>query len=263
VQPATREIVPAAYTHVPTAASQLDFLWLEITGRCNLTCSHCYAGSGPAKPLFGMMTRPDWERVITEAGEWGCRQLQFTGGEPTLHPDLSGLIRFAQAQGYHFIEVFTNATRLSLALIDCFRENGVAIATSFYSHDSGTHDQITNKRGSWTKTVANLNRIVVAADLPLRVGIIEMEENSGHSAETTAFLKSRGIVSIGVDRLRKVGRGEESPSCSSSGSTELCGKCWQGKIMRHALRRGFSLRLCAQDPPGRRESGSRANPTGS
>jgi len=26
--------------------NDLSFLWLEITGKCNLTCSHCYADSG-------------------------------------------------------------------------------------------------------------------------------------------------------------------------------------------------------------------------
>jgi MoaA/NifB/PqqE/SkfB family radical SAM enzyme len=219
-----------SHTPIPAAAGQLDFLWLEITDQCNLTCSHCYAESGPSKPLFGTMDRSDWESIILQARESGCRQLQFIGGEPTLHPDLSGLLRFARAAGYSFIEVFTNATRLRPSLIDCFQENGVTVAASFYSHVPETHDRITNKPGSWEKTVAGLNRIV-AAQLPLRIGVIEMEENAGHLAETVSFLESLGIKSIGADHLRKVGRGEQAPSPSTAERfDQLCGKCWQGKL---------------------------------
>src|SRR5208283_2388709 len=29
----------------------LDFLWLELTSRCNLQCVHCYAESGPSSAL--------------------------------------------------------------------------------------------------------------------------------------------------------------------------------------------------------------------
>lgn len=219
-----------SHTPTPAAAGQLDFLWLEITDQCNLTCSHCYAESGPSKPLFGTMDRSDWESIILQARGSGCRQLQFIGGEPTLHPDLSGLLRFARAAGYSFIEVFTNATRLRPSLIDCFQENGVTVAASFYSHVPETHDRITNKPGSWEKTVAGLNRIV-AAQLPLRIGVIEMEENAGHLAETVSFLESLGIKSIGADHLRKVGRGEQAPSPSTAERfDQLCGKCWKGKL---------------------------------
>ena len=78
----------------PEAAAMagLSFLWLEITGKCNLTCTHCYADSGPAGTLQGAMTLEDWTGVIHQASALGCRQLQFIGGEPTLHPDLPALI---------------------------------------------------------------------------------------------------------------------------------------------------------------------------
>jgi MoaA/NifB/PqqE/SkfB family radical SAM enzyme len=215
---------------MPIRPGQLDFLWLEITGQCNLTCTHCYADSGPAKPLFGAMHRSDWANVIAEAYDSGCRNLQFIGGEPTLHPDLPSLIGFARTAGYQFIEVFTNATRLSPALIDFFQENRVAVAASFYSHDPKMHDRITGNRGSWGKTVTGLERIM-AASLPLRVGIIEMEENAGHLADTLALLQSLGVGSAGSDRLRKIGRGGKNPSPTYTECLDqLCGKCWQGKL---------------------------------
>jgi uncharacterized radical SAM superfamily Fe-S cluster-containing enzyme len=53
--------------------------------------------------------------VIDEAYDAGCRQLQFIGGEPTLHPSLDSFIRHAAEKGYEFIEVFTNTNSMMSA----------------------------------------------------------------------------------------------------------------------------------------------------
>lgn len=77
---------------------QLSFLWREITGRCQLTCRHCYADSGP-RGTHGSMTGEDWKRVIDEAARLGVGHVQFIGGEPTLHPALPDLVRHARRRG--------------------------------------------------------------------------------------------------------------------------------------------------------------------
>jgi hypothetical protein len=40
---------------------RLSFLWLEITGRCQLACRHCYAESGPRGTHGSMATRSGCE----------------------------------------------------------------------------------------------------------------------------------------------------------------------------------------------------------
>src|SRR5581483_10691258 len=121
------------------AANDLSFLWLEITAKCNLVCSHCYAESGPWGEVRGTMTDGAWARVIDEAAELGCRRVQFIGGEPTLHPRLADLVDHASHRGFEFIEVHTNATRLGKELVGCFRRNGVRVGTAFYSDDPAVH----------------------------------------------------------------------------------------------------------------------------
>src|SRR5687767_9735901 len=98
--------------------SGLDFLWLEITLRCNLRCTHCYAESGPGNALSYGADAADWRKTMTQAFHAGCRQVQFIGGEPTLHPSLAELITDARNLGYEFVEVFTNGTRLDTATGD-------------------------------------------------------------------------------------------------------------------------------------------------
>jgi MoaA/NifB/PqqE/SkfB family radical SAM enzyme len=107
------------------ALNDLSFLWLEITARCNLFCSHCYAESGVHGAVHGDMSFADWTCVIDEAAGLGCRSIQFIGGEPTMHPQLDDLVDHANHRGFAFIEVFTNATRLGQKLLGCFQRAGV------------------------------------------------------------------------------------------------------------------------------------------
>ncbi len=213
-----------------STSTGLAFLWLEITNRCNLTCSHCYAESGPTGSLHGEMGRADWLAVIQEAADLGCRSLQFIGGEPTLHPDLPALIGHARRAGFARVEVFTNATRVDADLVGCFQSHGVDVACSFYSDDCETHAQITGSRDSWRRTVAGI-RAIVAAGLNLRVGVIEMEQNAGHLGRTRAFLNSLGVRNVGADHRRAVGRGGvQDVGRRADNFGELCGRCWQGRL---------------------------------
>jgi MoaA/NifB/PqqE/SkfB family radical SAM enzyme len=217
-------------TGAPYVSSQdLSFLWLEITGKCNLECVHCYADSGPQRNLLGNMRTEQWLDIMRDAAAAGCRQLQFIGGEPTLHPGLPRMIAFASDQGYEFVEVFTNATRLHDRLLQTFVEHGIHVAVSFYSDDAATHDAITQRTGSFTHTVENLRRIV-SSGVSVRAGIIETARNSGHAQRAARFLLEEvGVREIRVDLQRGVGRAANSPAPDES-MQELCGECWKGKL---------------------------------
>ena len=208
----------------------LRFIWLEITKKCNLTCKHCYADSSPNEDLYGNMNYEDWISVIEQAAKLGCREIQFIGGEPTMHPKLPDFIDFAKSKGFEFIEVFTNATRITKSLVDCFVRNNVRVATSFYSVDPMIHEEITKGEGSWYKTVEGI-KTVLNAGLRLRVGVIESEINKDQVKKALTFLSWLGVSNLGLDRERQVGRGNlVGIGLEEERFEELCGQCWKGKL---------------------------------
>lgn len=214
----------------PELQTALRFLWLEIIGRCNLTCSHCYADSGPQVSTPNSLSFDDWVLLLEEAAGLGCRQMQFIGGEPTLHPELDRLICKAEQSGFELIEVFTNATRLSSQLLACFQEHRVNVATSFYSTNPQVHESITRVDGSWERTVEGIQKLI-DQNLPLRVGIIETPENAGHAPEAKAFLQSMGARNIQMDTQRGVGRGGLiALGEPTERFDQLCGQCWKGRL---------------------------------
>jgi MoaA/NifB/PqqE/SkfB family radical SAM enzyme len=127
---------------VAVDVDQLRLVWLELTGRCQLRCTHCYAESGPESD-HGTMTADDWRRVLDESAAVGAQEVVIIGGEPTLHPDLPELVRYALDRGMR-VEVFSNLARpLPDALWALFETPGVRLATSYYSADARTHEKIT------------------------------------------------------------------------------------------------------------------------
>jgi MoaA/NifB/PqqE/SkfB family radical SAM enzyme len=203
------------------AVQKTDFLWLEITGRCQLECSHCYAESGPAGQ-HGAMTADDWRSVIDQAAVLGVSMVQFIGGEPTTHPRFGDLLGHAIGSGLA-VEVYTNLVRVRDSWWDLFSCPNVSLATSYYSSSPAEHDAITGRRGSYLKTRANIAE-AVRRGIPLRAGIVGInddQEVQGAYAELGAM----GVRDIGVDYLREVGRGVRS---HGSRISQLCGNCGRG-----------------------------------
>lgn len=90
---------------------------IEIVRSCNLACPTCYAdspvGAGQrvdAVPLEELKTRI--QGVIDRKG--GIEILQFSGGEPTLHPQFFELMEWAQANdGIDYLLLNTNGVRIA------------------------------------------------------------------------------------------------------------------------------------------------------
>lgn len=211
-------------THQITQArspASVSFLWLELTGRCGLTCAHCYAGSSPSGS-HGVMTGADWQSVITQAADLGVSMVQFIGGEPTLHPQFADLLSFAVDAGLA-VEVYTNLTHVKSCWWDLFACPRVSLATSYYSDVAAEHDAITGRPGSHARTLANI-RQAVARQIPLRAGIITVRDGQ-RAAQAQAELEALGVTEVGTDRLRHLGR---AAAPGQPDVSQLCGNCGHG-----------------------------------
>jgi radical SAM protein with 4Fe4S-binding SPASM domain len=240
--------LPMAPASAPITRRRLEFLWLELTERCNLRCVHCYAGSGPGLE-DGPMRTGDHLRVLREAAAAGCRQVQFNGGEALLDPDLPALVDEARALGYELIEVYSNATLLNAERVRFLRARGVRVAVSFYSHREEVHEAITQVPGSFRRTLEAI-RALVQSGVPVRAGLIRMRLNQDDVEAAKDLLASLGVgrEKIAVDDVRPAGRGCGDSLVPGDGRVQLtspptghaielevdgepgCRTCWSGRI---------------------------------
>jgi radical SAM protein with 4Fe4S-binding SPASM domain len=219
---------PATSTTLDDVDGALNFLWLELTNRCNLKCVHCYTESHPLSGDRDLLTPEDYEGVMRQAYELGCRKIQLIGGEPQLNPAFKSLLRTSVEIGFEFVEVFTNLTRLDDETLDFSAEAGVHFATSVYSDDPIVHDAVTTVSGSHRRTIRNLRQLIERG-VTTRAGVITMDEDADAAERTRRFLIDLGVGSLRISGAREFGRGEEllGQSASLSG---LCGHCWNGNL---------------------------------
>lgn len=53
----------------------------------------------PSKRVDRLLNTEEWKQILNEAWDWGIPQVVFTGGEPTLRPDLQEIILHAEELG--------------------------------------------------------------------------------------------------------------------------------------------------------------------
>lgn len=208
--------------------SGLDFLWLEITPKCNLRCLHCYSESGPTRRISEGLQYEDWRQILVEAALLGCEKVQFIGGEPTLYPHLNKLVKDAREQGFSFLEVFTNGTILTDSMFDQFKQSNVNLAFSVYASEEDSHDDITQTQGSFARTMESMREAILRG-IRVRASVIRMPKNSNQIEKLVAMLSKMGVTSIQIDGVRTVGRGKNFDLVGTE-SPSLCGSCWQGKL---------------------------------
>lgn len=118
---------------------------LEVTHRCNLMCTYCFASAGGSSADPSMSTLEKGLENIYKAS--GACNLQLSGGEPTVRDDLPEIILLARRIGFPFIQLNSNGLRLAedLDYVQKLRKAGL---NSIFLQFDGTHEEIyTQLRG--------------------------------------------------------------------------------------------------------------------
>ncbi|MDD2767580.1 MAG: radical SAM protein [Methylococcus sp.] len=86
---------------------------LEVTGHCNLRCPVCYAGSGPDTPNYRSLDEIGrmLDTIVEAEGEPDV--VQFSGGEPTLHPQFFDILKEARRRPIRHLMINTNGIALA------------------------------------------------------------------------------------------------------------------------------------------------------
>ena len=207
-----------------TAPYKVD---LALTYGCNNACRHCYNRAGPhskRSSVFwggsstttptklslgeGMSVR-QWQKVLRKLIGIGVPQVIFTGGEPTIYPGLTELIRTAE----------------HLGLITGLNTNGRRLATRTFSdslvHAGLSHVQITlescrfevhnamTQADSFEETCHGITN-AIAAGLHVITNTTLTRRNVDHALDTVDFLHLLGLRTFAMNGMIFSGRGLQS-----------------------------------------------------
>lgn len=111
---------------------------INITNKCNLHCSHCYIDSSKEG---NHMTYSDFQVALEACHESGMFQIALGGGEPTLHPDFSKILK--EIRGKNIVPNLTsNGKNLSWRTVYSVAKYCGAIALSL----EGIHENFEKNR---------------------------------------------------------------------------------------------------------------------
>ncbi|MBI4678204.1 MAG: radical SAM protein [Elusimicrobia bacterium] len=132
--------------------------YVYLTFRCNLRCVYCNDGSGkkyPECPNEGELDGDAWLRVLKVLRK-ETDVLIFTGGEPTLRPDLAPILEGCRSLGYRKICLLTNAVTLDRHP-EVFENCGI-LMISLDTLDEAKSDRMMGaKAGTLRRILANVD----------------------------------------------------------------------------------------------------------
>ena len=139
------------------AFSRSQVLRLDV--RCNQVCLFCNVGGEAHQDLF--VSTGEAKRLIDDLPGRGIFRLTFTGGEPTLRPDLAELMDYAHRAGIDDIELQTNAVLLrDPGTVYLLKNAGMDSAlVSLHAHIARLSDYLTAAPGTWESTMWGLRRL--------------------------------------------------------------------------------------------------------
>jgi 7,8-dihydro-6-hydroxymethylpterin dimethyltransferase len=121
---------------------------VDLTNRCNLTCPVCFANANAAGYLYepsleqlrGMLQKLRDQKPVPN------RVVQFSGGEPTIHPQFHEVLRMAIEMGFTHIQAATNGIMFAdLEFAQKCKEAG--LHTLYLQFDGVTDDVYLRTRG--------------------------------------------------------------------------------------------------------------------
>ncbi len=166
--------------------------FVKLGPECNQKCVFCYTTKDAS------VSTNDAKKTIDKYIQMGYSWISFTGGEPTIRPDIFELISYARERGAKIIKVQTNGIETS---DKNFLENLVSSGMnraymSVLSHKKSIHEVITQTPGSFEKAIKSIKNFMELG-IPLEMSCVITKKNYSHMKEYISFMHSNfpGIVS--------------------------------------------------------------------
>jgi 7,8-dihydro-6-hydroxymethylpterin dimethyltransferase len=118
---------------------------VDLTNRCNLTCPVCFANAN----VQGYLYEPGVDQVrvmlqtLRDERPVDGRVVQFSGGEPTVHPKFFEILEMAREMGFTHIQAATNG--ILLADVEFAKKAKAAGLATIYMQFDGVSDDIYRK----------------------------------------------------------------------------------------------------------------------
>ena len=225
----------------------------ELTYGCNLRCVHCFNPTHRALP--SELSTLEVLRLLDQLAEFGVMTVTFTGGEPSLRPDIEAILNHARRQGL-LIRLLTNATRVTSTFVALLYDVGAEqVCVSIYGSTAATYEHMTGVPGSYAAFLRGLtmlaeSRLPVVVRMPVTT-INQYEVETCRRLAESLGLKFQYCLDITPTGNRRRDATEVSAStgeenCHRPGISRRVGV---GADRRHLSSNRGVYRMCLRSKP--------------
>jgi MoaA/NifB/PqqE/SkfB family radical SAM enzyme len=163
--------------------------------RCNSNCVFCSVGH-KLREDRRVKPWPEVRKDIDFARKSGAGIISFSGGEPTIRPDIFKALQYAREHGFETIEVQTNARLLSYrdfarSLID---SGANRFLISIHAHNPELGDFLARSGGSWKQSINGIKNLKSLGMDNIRFSTVACSHNYAQFPEIIGFLlQFRGV----------------------------------------------------------------------
>ncbi len=168
---------------------QLTNLHIEITSKCNERCIHCYI---PHDNKVSHIEPDLFYNVLEQCSNMRLLHLTLSGGEPMLHKNFCEFLK--KCREYDFsVNVLSNLTLLDDEIVKEMKMNPLlGVQVSLYSMNSNIHDEITQMKGSFEKTMNAILKMV-ENNIPLQISCPILKQNKNSFNDVIKWAKKHKI----------------------------------------------------------------------
>jgi uncharacterized radical SAM superfamily Fe-S cluster-containing enzyme len=130
---------------------------IEVTENCNMRCPTCFANSSVGKSLTLEQVESMLDAFVEYEGN--PEVVQFSGGEPSIHPRILDMIRAARTRDIKIVMLNSNGVRISRdeAFAKALAELDVCVYLQFDGFKRSTHEILRGEDTRETKMLALKN----------------------------------------------------------------------------------------------------------
>ncbi len=158
---------------------------IEVNTGCNLNCPICFADAGAGYSLTMEQVEGMLDRLMEIEGE--PEVVQFSGGEPTIHPRILDMVQAAKDRGIGQVMINTNGLRI--ATDDRFLEELARLKPAIYFQFDGLEDRTYRAIRGEDLLDVKLKALDRLAEADLDVALVAAVEKGINDHEVGAVLK--------------------------------------------------------------------------
>ena len=158
---------------------------IEVNTGCNLNCPVCFANAGAGYSLTMEQVEGMLDRYVEIEGD--PEVVQFSGGEPTIHPQILDMVQAAKDRGIRHVMINTNGVRI--ATDDRFVEGLAGLKPAIYFQFDGLTDETYRAIRGEDLLETKLKALDRLAEADLDVALVVAVERGVNDHEVGAVLK--------------------------------------------------------------------------